>query len=378
MRTILIDDEALALRDLERQLAKIGGVEISATYLDPGEAISVLEAVKPDVVFMDIDMPDMNGLEAAERIQQIDASIDIVFVTAYEEYAVRAFEINALDYLLKPIRPERLAKTLERVKSRDRSAPSVVPVQPVTVRCFQQIAIEFAGGDPFAWRTTKAQELFAYLVYRRHQPIRKDALIEILWPHMDMKRAYSLLYTTIYQLRKSFESAGFPFQIKSSGNGYAIYLGDADLDVEQWEYGLHHAPAIDEASLPQHTRLLDMYRGDFLADHDYPWADNERERLRTLWYQHALAVGLYLQDNGKRLEAAAVYLRVQMLFPYSESNYWTLIRLYAEIGDRSSVELHYEQLVTMLQEEYGETPSIAMQEQFEQWLRRAESPQAKP
>lgn len=369
MRAILIDDEPLALRDLERQIRKIGGVEIASTYYDPTEAIAELASTRPCVVFIDIDMPDLNGLEAAEQILQFDPSIDVVFVTAYEEYAVKAFDLNALDYLLKPLNPERLARTLERI-SQQKSPERKPAVQgPPMVRSFQQSSIEYGNGETFHWRTTKAQELFAYLVYRRHQQVRKDVLIEVLWPYIEMKRAYSLLYTTIYQLRKSFESAGLPFQIKSSGNGYSIYLGNAVLEAEEWEDGLNTAPPVDAQSLPRHLQLMESYRGDFLADHDYPWAEIERERLRALWYQHALSVGLYLQESGRLLEAAAVHLRIQKVYPHSETNYWTLVQLYAKIGDRNAVMQTYRQFVEMMEEEYGEEPSSEMAEWYAEWLK---------
>jgi len=370
MNAILIDDEPLALRDLERQIRKIGGVDIAATYYDPIDAIAELPSTRPCVVFIDIDMPDLNGLEAAEQMLQFDSSIDVVFVTAYEEYAVKAFDLNALDYLLKPLNPERLARTLDRIaqKQKKPAAPKEAAHGPSMIRSFQQASIENGNGETFHWRTTKAQELFAYLVYRRHQQVRKDVLIEVLWPHVEMKRAYSLLYTTIYQLRKSFESSGLPFQIKSSGNGYSIFLGNAVLEAEEWENGLNAAPPLDAQSLPHHLMLMELYRGDFLADHDYPWADIERERLRTLWYQHALSIGLFLQENNRLLEAAAIHLRIQKVYPHSESNYWMLIQLYAKVGDRNAVMQYYRQFVEMLEEEYGEEPSAEMADWYERWL----------
>src|SRR5690606_31785181 len=143
----LIDDEPLALRDLERQIRKIGGVEIASTYYDPTEAIAELASTRPCVVFIDIDMPDLNGLEAAEQILQFDPSIDVVFVTVYEEYAVKAFDLNALDYLLKPLNPERLARTLERI-SQQKSPERKPAVQgPPMVRSFQQSSIEYGNGE---------------------------------------------------------------------------------------------------------------------------------------------------------------------------------------------------------------------------------------
>lgn len=370
MRVILIDDEPLALRDLERQINKIGGLEIVASYDDPVKAIDNLPSTLPNVVFIDIDMPVLNGLEASEQILQFDPTIEIVFVTAYDEYAVKAFELNALDYLLKPLNTTRLDRTIQRILQEKRPVARQSSPDPIVIRNFQQMTIERGNEEPFHWRTTKAQELFAFLVYRRQQPVRKDVLLEVLWPHMDMKKAYSLLYTTIYQLRKAFETAGYPFQIKSSSNGYAIHLNHAVIESEQWENSLAAAPKISDSSFSHHLHLLDMYRGDYLADHDYPWAEVERERLRTLWYQHALRIGQYLRSKGRLLEAAAVHLQVQKLDPHNESNSWTLIQIYAESGDRAAVELHYRQFVDMLDEAFGTSPSEEMQTWYDQWLSR--------
>ena len=372
MRAILIDDEPLALRDLERQINKIGGVHIAATYCDAAEAIANLEKIRPQVVFIDIDMPGINGLEAAEQMLQLAPGIDVVFVTAYEEYAVKAFDLNALDYLLKPLSPDRLKRTLERIAKVRPQSGQEKSETPVTIRCFQHLIIEYGDGKTFHWRTSKAQELFAYLLYRRHQQVRKDVLVEVLWPHMERKKAYSLLYTTIYQLRKSFASASLPLQLKSTGSGYSIYLGQAVVEVENWEDDLNRMPPLDEHSLPRHMALLEMYVGDYLADHDYPWATMERERLRTLWYQHALSVSLYLQHHERLLEAATVMLRILQVDPHNEHCYWMLIQLYANIGDRHAVELYYRKFANMLKEEYGEMPKREQQVWYEQWLNKME------
>ncbi|WP_182914587.1 LytTR family DNA-binding domain-containing protein [Paenibacillus thiaminolyticus] len=115
MRAILIDDEYLALAYLNDLLAETGEMVIEGTYQDPKRALKEMEEIAPDVVFLDIDMPEMTGIELAERIQSSLPATQIVFITAYDHYAVKAFELNAIDYLLKPVEVERLTATLERL-----------------------------------------------------------------------------------------------------------------------------------------------------------------------------------------------------------------------------------------------------------------------
>ena len=119
MKAILIDDEPLALDYLEHQLRDTQDLQIVGKYTDPAtgkQAVEQTDAV--DVVFLDIHIPEINGLELAEQLLERRPELHVVFVTAYDEYAIQAFELNASDYVLKPVRKERLHKTIERIRSR--------------------------------------------------------------------------------------------------------------------------------------------------------------------------------------------------------------------------------------------------------------------
>jgi DNA-binding LytR/AlgR family response regulator len=120
MRAVVADDERLLREQLKTRLAEVWpDLEICGEARDGQEAIEKVEALRPDVVFLDIRMPALTGLEAAREIVTLPSwSGEIVFVTAYDEYAVKAFEQGALDYLLKPVEAERLAQTAQRVKAR--------------------------------------------------------------------------------------------------------------------------------------------------------------------------------------------------------------------------------------------------------------------
>ncbi|HET9034389.1 MAG TPA: LytTR family DNA-binding domain-containing protein [Dokdonella sp.] len=114
MRAIVVDDEALARERLIDLLGEIGSVEVIAEARDGREAIEAVEAHRPDLLLLDIRMPRMDGLEAARHLGSFEHPPAIVFCTAYDEHALAAFDANAVDYLVKPIRIERLRMALER------------------------------------------------------------------------------------------------------------------------------------------------------------------------------------------------------------------------------------------------------------------------
>lgn len=115
LKTILVDDEELAISGLEYSLKQYKQIEIIGQFTDIYEALKKVKEEKIDVVFLDIEMPGMNGLEFADHILKYDPNIQIIFVTAYNTYAVEAFATNVQDYILKPVSEKRLAKTIERI-----------------------------------------------------------------------------------------------------------------------------------------------------------------------------------------------------------------------------------------------------------------------
>jgi two-component system LytT family response regulator/two-component system response regulator LytT len=114
LRALIVDDEKLARRELRRLLEAVSEVEVVGEAKNGLEALERIEALKPDLVFLDVEMPGLDGIGVAERLVEEDRRPHVVFVTAYDHYAVKAFEVNAVDYLLKPVDPERLQEAVER------------------------------------------------------------------------------------------------------------------------------------------------------------------------------------------------------------------------------------------------------------------------
>jgi two-component system LytT family response regulator len=117
IRTILVDDEKLAIQGLQLRLEKFPDVEIIDTCANGREAIRKIKTEKPDLVFLDIQMPGFDGFSVVKGVMEIEPPL-FVFVTAYEEHAIRAFEANAVNYLMKPVDEDKLADTIDRVRSR--------------------------------------------------------------------------------------------------------------------------------------------------------------------------------------------------------------------------------------------------------------------
>jgi two-component system LytT family response regulator/two-component system response regulator LytT len=125
LRTVVVDDEQLARDELCFLLGKLGDVEVVAQAANGVEALDVIEEQAPDLVLLDVQMPGLTGFEVARRLLQGGFESHLVFVTAYDQHAIEAFDVNAVDYILKPVESARLETAIERVRKRmqpDRAA----------------------------------------------------------------------------------------------------------------------------------------------------------------------------------------------------------------------------------------------------------------
>ena len=131
LTALIVDDESLARRGLKHRLDALGSVTIVGEASNGFEACEMISELSPDLIFLDIQMPGMSGFELLEKLQGDNLPL-IIFTTAYDEFAVKAFELNAIDYLLKPVDPARLALTLDNL--RDRANPGAGAASPAPAR----------------------------------------------------------------------------------------------------------------------------------------------------------------------------------------------------------------------------------------------------
>lgn len=127
MRTLIIDDERLARKELANLLEPFTEIELVGECSNAEEAVAMVKEKQPDLIFLDIQMPGKNGFELLEELVSVPK---VIFVTAFDEYAIKAFQVNALDYVLKPIDPDRLASAVEKVAKLEDTPRSEQGVQP--------------------------------------------------------------------------------------------------------------------------------------------------------------------------------------------------------------------------------------------------------
>src|SRR5688572_23068978 len=131
LKAIVVDDEQLAREELCYQLQQLGEIQVVAQAGNGLEALSAIERSEPDLVFLDVQMPGLTGFEVARRLIEDERAPAVVFVTAYDQRAIEAFEVNAVDYLLKPVDAGRLEQAVQRARKRltsDRPAGARAPL----------------------------------------------------------------------------------------------------------------------------------------------------------------------------------------------------------------------------------------------------------
>ncbi|RJE87478.1 response regulator [Paenibacillus sp. 1011MAR3C5] len=376
MRALLVDDERLALQRMEWLIKQHAGGELewSGAFLDPYDALEAAQAEQPDIAFLDIELPEMNGFELAERLLLIRPKIRIVFVTAYQDYAIKAFDINALDYLLKPVAADRLSITMQRAREAMVLSTQEVAVQEsMTLCCFPSLYFRDGYGQArsFTWKTLKAEELFAYLIHRRGLTVNKQELLDLLWPDYDAKKATAQLHTAIYQIRKVIESAKLDLGIIYKDGGYRLTMGSLAVDIDLWESHVRELPPLSADTLELHLRLYTEQSADYLADHRYSWAEWERDRIRLVWLRQAKPIAVWYYRNGQYGDAATIYQHMLDRAPDMEDGYFGLMKTNAALNYSSEVMKLYHTVASRLREAFNVAPSRELTEWYDDWKRHA-------
>jgi two-component SAPR family response regulator len=349
---VLVDDMRPALRELEFLLGKYPEFSITGMYTDPLTAIEKIVEQKPQVVFLDINMPQLQGIDAASRILDLSPDTEIVFVTAYDRYAVEAFEVHAMDYLLKPVSPDRLKKTAERLIKR-KSLVRESNNRKLQIQCLGSFQVAWEGEEPIKWRAEKTRELFAFLLHKQGRNISREEILDKLWPEDEPEKAIRQLYNGIYHIRKVLEQYRIDRSLIKIDSSYHLKLGSVFYDVGRL-YELGKSTPAD--SLETLEEMESLYTGEYLQDKDYPWALFERESLEKLFQQCLLKLSQQYIEKKQFVKAENALLKAYRKNPYEEIITELLLRLYAETGEKSKAVRHFNAYATLLAEDLGIKP----------------------
>lgn len=247
MKILLVDDEELQLIRLE---GACKGVLPDATFLsftNPVKALEEASKNKVDLAFLDIEMPEINGIQLAKKLKAINPKTKIIFVTAFNDYALEAYRLHASGYITKPVSIEAVK---EEISELDKTI-DLTSTKKLQIKCFGNFEI-FHDGEPVKFSYQKSKEVFAYLIDREGSLINMNEINAVMWEE-DHKSYLRNLIADIQQTLKSIDCSDIFIKKR---NGCAIDTSKVDCDA--YEYKKDNPNAIR------------MYRGEYMIQ--YPWA----------------------------------------------------------------------------------------------------------
>jgi len=265
IRIAAVDDEIHVLERFERMVLEIKELELCGLFETGEQLLSYLKEHPLDAIFLDIEMPGVNGLQLSEKILDLNEKIDIIFVTAFNQYAVEAFEAQAMDYIMKPLTEERLEKTVRRLlKTNSKVGRSGKPF----IQCIGDFEL-FLNGEAIPWKNSKAKEILAFLVHKEGVPLNWEKIADAVWPDYNSEKAQTNFHATTYLLRKRLAEAGVSRILETSRGNYRVVTDKFDCDIYQLEELIKY----NQIRREEDFRLLEQLdqRG-YMEENGYEWA----------------------------------------------------------------------------------------------------------
>ena len=299
INAVLVDDEILVLNLLGRIISETTDIQVIGTFTDPEQALVEIPKLKPNVVFLDVDMPELNGIELGTRLIESNENEDmaIVFVTAYEQYAVHAFKLNAIHYILKPADPQSVEEVVKRIYQRRELKPLKLN-DSGKINFFGPMHL-LANGNNIDFLTAKVEELLALLIIHKDIGISKWRLIDELWEESSIEKSKQNLYTNIFRLKKILRNAGIKVDIKNKNSMYQIDLKDVNCDLIEFDCFMKKELKVDDHSIDEFKRIISLYKGELFEGKDYLWAISYREQYYLKFIKIVKVVINYLYEKKR-------------------------------------------------------------------------------
>lgn len=252
MRILLVDDEQLQLLRLENACKKVLPNGDYFSYTNPVQAIEKNQDKMIDIAFLDIEMPKFNGIQLAKKLKKINPNTKIIFVTAYNEYALEAFKVHASGYITKPVNESKIKEEIDALGD----SISLKSSKLIQVKCFGNFEV-FCNGEPLKFSYKKSKEVFAYLVDREGSVININELNAVLWEEDHP----SYLRNLIADVQATLKNVGADDVFIKRHN--ECYIDVEKIDCDAYEYKKGNPDAIR------------MYRGEYMIQYSWPYFDAE-------------------------------------------------------------------------------------------------------
>lgn len=357
---VIVDDEMPALNLLKMFLQKTGQVNILGAFVEPNEALENIISIKPDVVFLDIEMPEMSGLELASLLMEQNDELMVVFVTCYNQYALEAFQVNALDYILKPVTPNTIQKCISRlIKLKGYKNEETDEEREKKICCFGDLEVYGNGGAINKWPTRKVEEMLAYFIVHRDCNVESCVLEEILWPEEDPDKIKANLHTSLYRLRKTIKENGLPIEIYSQKGGKGIYrfnLGKLNCDLVEFENAILKGTDISKDNINEFEYICGLYRDDLFSKKNYGWCEGEKEYLKRCYLSMIKNMASFYIKEGLYQKAIDKLLIVKRKSPFDEEIHREVLKVYSIQKNRALLIKCHQEFKFKLFKEIGVQP----------------------
>lgn len=368
LRAVLIDDEIPFIEELSYLLGKYPDIEISATFTHSLKALEAFASIRPDVVFLDIDMPHMNGLELALKIQALYAGTIIIFVTAYSKYALDSFSAYPLDYLLKPVKEARLEAAIERMRKQSALLHSGdTAKETLKIKCFGRF--EVFAIDEIKWGTRRVKELFMYLIDRCGDAPTKSELINAVFGSVNDKNTANNMYVTVYKLRSLLDGLDRERRLIRFSEDYSLQIMPGVCDYSDFINFARRNAAISGKNAVDGARALNLCTGNYLEGEDFSWATETAYFIEAEYERLAIQLaGFHLAAN-RRPEAENILNALLLRNPISEEGYTILLDLYMKNDDQAAFKARYAEYTSMLRKELNVKPPEIYRMYFNQIIK---------
>lgn len=301
IKVIILDDEQPSVDKLERLLDESGMADVKGKFTEPPAALDFLKNNKIDAAFLDIEMPDMDGIEFSNRLVDLQEGVAVVFVTAYNQYAVEAFRLNALDFLMKPVTAERLKETLDRIVAEKEIRMDPTDVQ---IQCFGKFRVIAASGE-VKFRTEKAEELLAFLIDRRGIYANRSEIIDCLWEDYEGDRALIHFNTTLHYVKKALLQSGVAISIEHDRGSYRLEMSEVFCDYDRFCGFSGKNGAVNQGNVLEYEEIAGLYSGAYLSGKEYAWVERNRQMLQDQYIDLLLGIAAYYKSaaNHKMIVA---------------------------------------------------------------------------
>lgn len=358
IKVILIDDEILNLRYLKSILDELEEIEIVGFFTKPSQVLDIIENEKIDIAFLDIELPDINGIELAVKLQNIQSNIEIVFVTAYLNYAIEAFNLHALHYLLKPVKKEQVYTLINYFKKIQKgNSYNNEILQTTKVNYFDHFRLIKPNGEEVKWPTKKTAELCAYFLLQSGKKLPKYQIIEDLWQDIDQEKASQNFHITLYRLRNIITIENLNIKIEAtrgSNEGYICESKFIESDLDKFTKLFNSNKIIKSEEIYLLFKTID---GGFLEKNYYSWSERYQQEVENTLINrtHQLIREIENKDRDKAIEIVKSVLRI---YRSDESLMLHYFNLLMRNGENYQILHEFEKYKKLLKQEFGLNPSL--------------------